>query len=190
MRGRIVLVVVLVVLGALVAALNWQSMRTPVFLDLLFTSVVVTVGAIVALVTATLLAIFLFAGLLDRSRQLHQVGVLERQLDDARHELERKRAADIEALGGDLEDRLEAAVSRVEGTLSRLQDRIDARIEEARADVAARVEAVRERVVVVRDELAADIAEVEDALLRRRIDAPTLGEEPLDEIELDAERES
>jgi hypothetical protein len=168
MRGRLFLLVVLVVAGVIVAAFNWDAMTQPVRIDLLFVVANTTVGAIAALVAATLIALFLLAGLLDRSRHLQQLSLLERHLEDARRELDEKRSADLTALGLEVADRLDSVRAAFDGSLARVEDTLLVRLEEVGADLAERVDTVRDRVVVVRDELAADIAEVEDALLRGR----------------------
>jgi DNA anti-recombination protein RmuC len=168
MRGRLLIVTVLVVAGALVAALNWEAMAAGVGLSLIFTEVTVSVGALVALVAATLVIVFLLAGLIDRATHLRQLSQLERHLEEARAALAKKRSADLDALGQELAQRLDAVAAGVDGALARLEERWQAQAEGLHEDLGARLDAVRERVVVVRDELAADIAEVEDALLRER----------------------
>jgi hypothetical protein len=168
MRGRLFLTVALVVAGVIVAAFNWDAMTQVVMIDLLFVTVSTTVGAIAALVAATLIAVFLLAGLLDRARHLQQLSHLERHLEDARSELDRKRSADFQTFAVEIGERLDELRSGVDGGLARVEDSLLARVGEVEADLAARVDALRDRVVVVRDELAADIAEVEDALLRRQ----------------------
>jgi hypothetical protein len=179
MRGRIFLMVVLVVAGVIVAAFNWEAMTQGVTIDLLLVTVRTTVGAIAALIAATLIVVFLLAGLLDRSRHLQQLSHLERHLEDARNELDRKRAADFEAFAVEVSERLDALRAGIDGSLARVEDTVLERIDEVRGDLGARVDGVRDRVVVVRDELAADIAEVEDALLRGRgeVVVPQLDEE-------------
>ena len=168
MRGRLFLIVVLVVAGVIVAAFNWNAMIQAVTIDLLFVTVTTTVGAIAGLVAATLIVVFLIAGLLDRSRHLEQLSLLERHLDDARIELAQKRATDLDTFGSEIAERLDALRAGLDGSLARVEDAVLAHVDEVGSDLGARVDAVRERVVVVRDELAADIAEVEDALLRGR----------------------
>ncbi|MBA2666227.1 MAG: hypothetical protein H0U69_04245 [Trueperaceae bacterium] len=172
MRGRLFVIVVLVVAGVVIAAFNWDAMVRPVPIDLLFVAVTTTVGAIVALVAATLIGVFLLASLLDRSRHLNQISLLERYLEDAREQVDRKRAADVDALGVEVGERLDGLRAAFDGGFARLEDRLLERLGEAQVEIDDRVDALRDRVVLVRDELAADIAEVEDALLRSGRDEP------------------
>jgi uncharacterized membrane-anchored protein YhcB (DUF1043 family) len=168
MRGRLFLLVVLVVVGVFVVAFNWESMTVGVRLDLLFTTVVTTVGALVGLVALALTAVFLLGALLDRAKYLQQLSQMERHLEEARTELDRKRAADVAALSDEVAERFEGLRDALDGAAARLGVELGDRLEDVRGELAERIDAVRERVVVVRDELAADVAELEDALLRRR----------------------
>jgi hypothetical protein len=177
MRGRLFLLVVLVVAGVFVVAFNWESMLQAVRLDLLFTTVVTTVAALVGLTALVLSAVFLLGALLDRAKYLQQISQMERHLEEARAELDRKRAADLDAFAIDVGERFGELRDALDGAVARLGDELAARIDEGRDELAERIDGVRERVVVVRDELAADVAELEDALLRRRDGGPVV-EEP------------
>ena len=172
MRGRLLLLTVLLVLGALVAALNGEAMRTPLRLELLAGVVELALGWVVLLAALVPAAVLLLAGLLDQSRALRRVDALERQLDQARSAVERARSAEIEALERSLDERFEAVRAGLEGALHGSEERIEARFEAVEASLGERLDDLRERVVLVRDELAADIAEAEDALMRGRALAP------------------
>ncbi len=168
MRGRLLLLTVLLVLGALVAALNWTQMRETLRLELLFGAVDVSVGLVVLIAAVVPALVLLMAGLLDQGRALRRVDVLERRLEEARAAAERARSAEIEALGRTFEERIEGLRAGVEGMVQGSEARLEARFEGLENALGDRLEDLRERVVLVRDELAADIAEAEDTLLRGR----------------------
>ncbi len=174
MRGRLLLLTVLLVLGALVAALNWTEMRETLRLELLFGAVDVTWGLVVLIVALVPALVLLLAGVLDQARSLRRVDVLERRLEEARAAAERARSVEIEALGRTFEERIEALRAGVEGVVQGSEARLEARFEGLETALGDRLDDLRERVVLVRDELAADIAEAEDTLLRGR--GPALSE--------------
>ena len=171
---------VLLVFGALVAALNWEAMRTPLRLELLVGSLDVAVGWVVLSAALVPALVLLLAGLLDQARSLRRLDVLERRLDDARTAAERARSAELEALQAELEAKLEAVRAALEGQAQGSETRLDARFDALEASLGERFEELRERVVRVRDELAADIAETEDTLLRGRVGPVRDPEEPDD----------
>lgn len=168
MRGRLLFLTVLLVLGALVAALNWESMGTPLRLQLLVATVETAVGWLVLVVALLPALVLLLAGLLDQARALRRVDALERRLEEARAAAERTRSAEIEALAQEIDGRIAALRATLEGLQQGGEARLEARLDGLEAQLADGFEGVRERVVLVRDELAADIAEAEDALLRGR----------------------
>lgn len=170
MRGRLLFLTVLLVLGALIAALNWEVMRTPLRLELLAGVVQVSVGLVVLIVAVVPALVLLLAGLLDQARSLRRVDVLERRLEEARAAAERARTAEIETLERVLQERFETLRAGLEGVVQGTEARLEARLEVVEAGLGGRLEDLRERVILVRDEIAADIAEAEDALLRRRPD--------------------
>lgn len=176
MRGRLLLLTVLLVAFALLAALNWDVMRTPLSLELLVTGLDVALGWVLLVMTLVPAAVLLIAGLLDQARALRRLDALERQLEQAREAVERARSAEIEALERSLEGRFEALGSSLEGALRGSEARLVDRFEGVEATLGERVSDLYERVVLVRDELAADIAEAEDTLLRRQ--AQGAGAEP------------
>lgn len=171
MRGRLLLLTVLLVLGALIAALNWDTMRTPVRFELLAGVVETALGWVVLLAALLPALVLLLAGLLDQARALRRVDALERQLEQARTAVERARSAEMEALERSLDERFEAVRAHVEGALHGSEARLEARFDTVETSLGERLNDLRERVVLVRDELAADIAEAEDAILRGRVDA-------------------
>jgi hypothetical protein len=179
MRGRLLLLTVLLVLGALVAALNWEAMRRTVPLQLLYGTVDVAVGWLVLIAALVPALVLLLAGLLDQSRALRRVDALERRLEEARGAAERARSIEIEALERHLGERLETLRAALEGVAQGSEARLEARFEVFENALGGRLEELRERVVLVRDELAADIAEAEDTLLRGR--ASSLPEEEPDD---------
>lgn len=168
MRGRLLLLTFLLVLGALVAALNWEAMSAPLRLELLVGAVELALGWVVLVAALVPTVVLLVAGLLDQSRALRRIDALEGQLDQARSAVERARSAEMEALERSLDERFEAVRAGLEGALHGSEARLEARFESVEAALGERLEDLRERVVLVRDELAADIAEAEDALLRGR----------------------
>ena len=179
MRGRLLLLTVLLVLGALVAALNWTEMRATLQLELLFGAVDVSVGLVVLIAAVVPALVLLLAGLLDQARALRRVDALERRLEEARAAAERARTVEIEALGRTLEERIDALRAGVDGVVQGSEARLEARFEGLETALGDRLDDLRERVVLVRDELAADIAEAEDTLLRGR--APALPEADVDD---------
>lgn len=158
---------------ALVAALNWSALVTPVAVDLWLITVRWPLWPAVVGVPVLLAAVFLAAALLDRARQLRQVAALERQLEEARAALDRGREKALDGvvheLGGRIAGLEAVAEGLVTGSEARLRDRVaalEARVGERDRDLAARLDGLEARVARVRDELAADVAEAEDAVLR------------------------
>ena len=170
MRGRLIILTILLVIGALIAALNWEVMGSQVRLQLIAGVAQVPLGLLVlgaALVPALVL---ILAGSLDQARTLRQLETLERRLEEARAAAQRARTVEIEALERSLQERFETLRAGLEGVVQGTESRLEARLEVVEAGLGGRLEDLRERVILVRDELAADIAEAEDALLRRRPD--------------------
>lgn len=173
MRIRWWVTLVLALPLALLAAANWGELRTPVEIDAFLFSVRWPLWPFVVGIPLLLVVLYLGAALLDRARQLRQVAALERQLEEARRDLDRGREAAIDALGDRLQGHIAALESAVEGAVSGLEQRLVARVEAVDEHVGrveveqrTRVEALAARVVAVRDELAADVGEAEDAVLR------------------------
>jgi len=181
MRGRLLLLTVLMVIAALAAALNWEAMRTSLRLELLVTSFDVAVGWVLLTMTLVPALVLLVAGLIDQARALRRVDALERQLEHARDAAERARSAEIEALERSLEGRLEGLREAVAEAVHSSEGRLDARLEASEQALAERLDSLWERVVVVRDELAADIAEAEDTLLRAAGHSPAADERLTDD---------
>lgn len=198
MRFRGILLTVVVLVAALVAALNWDSLVRPVPISLLVASWQGPLGLALLVASPALAALFFLAALVDRAAQLRQVTQLDRQLADVRAKL---GARDREA-SHRLEGRLDGGLAELKGQLSALKESLDTRVGTAAVTLESRVaerfqlleQAVREalaskeardkergaalldRVTRVRDELAADIAQAEDALARRA--GPPSGDEP------------
>ena len=158
---------------ALLAVANWSELTTPVEIDVFLFSVNWPLWPFVVGIPVLLGVLYLGAALLDRARQLRQVAALERQLEEARRDLDRGREAAIDALGDRLEGRIAQLESAVEGAVSGIGQRLTLRVEavdehvgRAEDEQRSRLEAVAARVAAVRDELAADVGEAEDTLLR------------------------
>ena len=173
MRVRWWVTVVLAAPLALLAAANWSELRTPVEIDAFLFSVSWPLWPFVVGVPVLLVVLYLGAALLDRARQLRQVAALERQLEEARRDLDRGREAAIDALGDRLQGHIAALESAVEGAVSGLEQRLVARVEAVDEHVGrvqeeqrTRTEALSARVAADRDEIAADVGEAEDAVLR------------------------
>jgi hypothetical protein len=173
MRIRTWLTVVLLLPLGLLAVANWASLTQPVVLDMFLFSVRWPLWPLVIALPLLLIAVFLGAALLDRSRQLRQVAALERQLEGARAALDRGREAALDSVATRVETRLAHLEAVVQGASSgieqRLGDRLgalDAHLDRAEDAQRAQLEAVTARIAAVRDELSADVGEAEDALLR------------------------
>lgn len=173
MRVRIWVTIAAFVPLALLAAANWSRLREPVDVDLFLLTVRWPVWPVVLGLPALLTAVYLGAALLDRARTLRQVAALERQLEEARRDLDRGREAALDAVAERLHGSIAGLESAVEGSVSglemRLADRlraIDGHLTRVEEEQRQRVEALAARVAAVRDELAADVGEVEDTLLR------------------------
>jgi len=173
MRVRWWVTLVLAVPLALLAVANWAALLTPVEIDAFLFSFQWPLWPFLLGVPLLLLVLYLGAALLDRARQLRQVAALERQLEEARRDLDRGREAALDALGDRLQGHIAALESAVEGTMSGLEQRLVDRVEAVDEHVGrveteqrTRVEALAARVAAVRDELAADVGEAEDAVLR------------------------
>jgi hypothetical protein len=173
MRIRWWVTLVLAVPLALLAAANWSELLTPVEIDVFLFSVRWPLWPFVVGIPVLLVVLYLGAALLDRARQLRQVAALERQLEEARRDLDRGREAAIDALGDRLQGHIAALESAVEGAVSGLEQRLAERVESVDEHVGrveeeqrTRGEALAARVAAVRDEIAADVGEAEDALLR------------------------
>jgi hypothetical protein len=159
-------------LGLMVVA-NWSRLIQPVAIDLFFFSVRWPLWPFVVAMPLLLLAVYLGAALLDRSRQLRQVASLERQLEEARAAVDRGREAALDAVATRVEGRLAALEAVVEGAAHGIEQRlgerlraVDVHIGQAEEAQRSQLEAVTARIGAVRDELAADVGEAEDALLR------------------------
>lgn len=173
MRIRWWVTLVLAAPLALLAAANWSELLTPVEIDVFLFSVRWPLWPFVVGIPVLLVVLYLGAALLDRARQLRQVAALERQLEEARRDLDRGREAAIDALGDRLQGHIATLESAVEGAVSGLEQRLVERVEAVDEHVGrveeeqrTRVEALAARVAAVRDEIAADVGEAEDAVLR------------------------
>lgn len=173
MRFRSWIAALLVVPVLVVAAFNAPQLLAPVPVDLWVAEVRLPLWPAVVGVPLVLVAVFLGAALLDRSRQLRQVAALERQLEEARAAVDRGRDQALDGVARDLAARLDALEAVVEGVAAGVETRFGARVaalEAARVArdgaVDERLAALSDRVLRVRDELAADVAEAEDAVLR------------------------
>lgn len=173
MRVRIWVTVAVLVPLALLAAANWTRLLEPVEVDLFLLGVRWPLWPVVVGLPLLLTLVYLGAALLDRARTLRQVAALERQLEEARRDLDRGREAALDAVAERLEGSIAGLESAVEGAVSglemRLADRlrsVDAHLTRVEDEQRQRVEALAARVAAVRDELAADVGAAEDALLR------------------------
>jgi len=188
MRFRGILLTAVVVLAAVVAALNWDALVRPVPISLLVATPQGPLALVLLLTIVALAVLFFLAALLDRAAQLRQVTKLDRQLAAVRSKLEAREleAADLQ------EGRFDAALADVKTQVNALKEGVDARIGAASTTLEShlverfqaleaglqdamtametrdkeRIDALHERVVRVRDELAADVAQSEDALAR------------------------
>ena len=188
MRFRGILLTVVVLLAAIVAALNWGTLVQDVPISLLVVTWQGPLGLVLLLASVALAVLFFLAALLDRASQLRQVTQLDRQLQAVRSKLgaREREAADR------LEGRLDAAFAELKGQVSALKESLDSRIGTATVTLENRVaerfevldgslrdalasmeardkernDAVLDRVARVRNELAADVAQTEDALAR------------------------
>jgi hypothetical protein len=189
MRIRTGLTLALLLPLGVMAVANWSRLVQPIVIDLFFFSVRWPLWPFVVAVPAVLLAVYIGAAFLDRSRQLRQVASLERQLEEARAALDRGREAALDAVATRVEGRLAALEAVVEGAAHGIEQRlgerlraVDAHLDRAEDAHRSQLEAVTARIGAVRDELAADVGEAEDALLRalrereRTVDVP--GERP------------
>jgi hypothetical protein len=173
MRIRTGLTIALLLPLGLMAAANWSRLFQPVLIDLFFFSVRWPLWPFVVAIPLLLIAVYLGAALLDRSRQLRQVASLERQLEEARAAVDRGREAALDAVATRVEGRLAALEAVVEGAAHGIEQRlgerlraVDAHLGRAEEAHRSQLEAVTARIGAVRDELAADVGEAEDALLR------------------------
>lgn len=188
MRFRGILLTVVVLLAAIVAALNWGALVQPVPIDFLVATWQGPLGLVLLLASVALAVLFFLAALLDRAAQLRQVTQLDRQLQAVRSKLgaREREAADR------FEGRFDAAFAELKGQLSALKESVDSRIGTASVTLENRMaerfevlggsvrdtlasmeardkersDAVLDRVERVRNELAADVAQAEDALAR------------------------
>ena len=188
MRFRGILLTVVVLLAAIVAALNWGALVAPVPIHLLVITLQGPLAFILLLASVVLALLFFLAALLDRAGQLQQVTRLDRQLAAVRSKLEAREQEDVgrvearldramegltrqvegleRALGERASAVSEAASERLQARLGELETALKQSLEQAEARDKERSDAVLARVATVRDELAADIAQAEDALAR------------------------
>jgi uncharacterized integral membrane protein len=173
MRVRLWVTALLLVPLALLAAANWGALWQPVEVQLFFFSVAWPLAPFVLGAPLLLSAVFLGAALWDRARQLRQITVLERRLEEARKALDRGREAALDTLSGRLEASIAALESVVEGSASGLEMRLGARMAALDAHVGRveeeqreRLDGIAARVATVRDEIAADVGEAEETLVR------------------------
>lgn len=166
MKGRGVLLTLLVVLLTLFAILNWATLTTPLPVNLIVLRVEVPVGLVLLGVTAALAILFFAGALFDRAAQLREIRHLEKQLDTTRARLDARTLEEIaevrdavKAWGTSLERHIDTRVGAAETRLGEALAESDSR-------EAQRLAALEERVIVVRNELAADVGEAEDTLRR------------------------
>jgi len=166
MKGRGILLTLLVVLLGLFATLNWGTLTTLLPVDLIVLRVEVPVGLVLLGVTVALAILFFAGALFDRASQLREIRHLEKQLETTRARLDARTLKEIaevrdavKAWGSSLENRIDTRVGAAETRLGEALAESDSR-------EAQRLAALEERVVTVRNELAADVGEAEDALRR------------------------
>lgn len=185
MRFRGILLTIVVLLVLAMAVFNWGVLTKPAPLDLLFVTVEVPLGLTLLLALLVLASLFFLGALVDRASQLRQVTHLERQSDALRTRVDDNRAAELVHLEERVSADLESLASRFDDAMAKATAPaapVPAAPTEAEADadaanlqaldafearLLARLEDVERRVGLVRNELAADIAQSEDALLRR-----------------------
>lgn len=184
MRFRGILLTIVVLLVLALAVFNWGVLTTPAPLDLLFVTVEVPLGLTLLLAVLVLASLFFLGALVDRAGQLRQVTQLERQVDALRTRVDENRAAELVHLEERVSADLESLASRFDEAMAKANvpaERASAPAEgDADGDDAgaqalatfearllARLDDVERRVGLVRNELAADIAQSEDALMRR-----------------------
>lgn len=168
MRFKGILITVVVVLGLLFALLNWQLLFTRTPVNLLLGTVDLPLGFSLLILALGLSLIFFLAAIWERAGQLSQVTHQERVIDDLRARLDRKQAAEIEALDASLRDRIDTIRQQIETDSGRVEANVRENLASLEERLGERMDMVQERVVLVRNELAADIGELEDRLHTER----------------------
>ena len=166
MRLKGILVTLIVLLALLVAVVNWQSMITPLPLNLLFFTAEVPLGLLLLVTAVGLSLLFFLLAYLERLSQLSQTNNLERHIDSLQAKLEQKRLTEIAGLEKTLTDRLTGLEGKIADNAERMEAATRSSITAFETHTQERLEQLQERVLLVRNELAADIAETEDALRR------------------------
>jgi len=166
MRLKGMLITLVVLVGAVFAVSNWQTIFTNLPINLLFFTVSLPLGFMLLAAAVGLSAVFFLVSLIDRAGQLRQITVLERRIDTLQVKLEKRRVEEVGSLEavlekrvGELERQLESGMEHLEETLRESLAAFEMRSKE-------RLQELEERVLLVRNELAADVAQVEDALRR------------------------
>lgn len=166
MRLKGILITLVVVLGLVFAVTNWQTITTNLPINLLFFTLQIPLGLALLVTAIGLSALFFVVSLVDRAGQLRQITQLERQLEQLRARLDKRRLEEI----GSIETAFNARCDELDKQIAAATEHLDGSLRESLADFEMRskerVKAVEDRVILVRNELAAYIAEAEDSRLR------------------------
>lgn len=164
MRLKGILITVVLLLGLLFAALNWNALTTTLAVNLLLLRLELPLGLVLLLAALGLSLLFFALSLVDRAQHLSQANQLERQVTALQAKLDRKRLEELEALETGLRERLTGLEATVSDSAQRQQAELREQLEALKSQQQAQFGKLEERVLLVRNELAADIAEAEHAL--------------------------
>ena len=162
MRFKGILITLVILLSLVFAAVNWQTITTPLPVNLLFTTVQLPLGLALLITVVSLSALFFLLGYIDRARQVRQAAHLEHQLNEAHAKLETRRTAELDVIDRNLTDRVVALDAKLDGVTRRMVDAQRESLGTLEKHIFQRLEALENSVLLVRNELAADIAVAEE----------------------------
>jgi len=125
MRFKGILITLVVLVSLVFAAVNWQTITTPLPVNLLLTTLQLPLGLTLLITVVGLSALFFLLGYIDRARQVRQAAHLEHQLNEAHAKLETRRLAELDVIDRNVTDRVVALDAKVESSTRRVLERLD-----------------------------------------------------------------
>lgn len=161
MRFKGILITLVVLISSVFAAVNWQTITTPLPVNLLFTTTQLPLGLTLLITVVGLSALFFLLGYIDRAKQVRQAAKLEHQLNEAHVKLEARRLTELDVIDRNITDRVVALDAKLDGVTRRMVDAQRESLGTLESHIFQRLEALENSVLLVRNELAADLAVAE-----------------------------
>ena len=125
MRLKGILITLVVLVSLIFAAVNWQTVTTPLPVNLLLTTLQLPLGLALLITVVSLSALFFLLGYIDRARQVRQAAQLEHQLNEAHAKLEARRLTELDVIDRNVTDRVVALDAKVDSSTRRVLERLD-----------------------------------------------------------------